>query len=166
VNFPIWFNTLGGNSPPVSDLMWTIIIALSNWQVCSSNSVQLFLFCLIVWKNWLRLVLVVDSVEIHLHMFQERLSCVGHGLQERALKATGKNMQSICSDIHTCCNIVQLDLSDTGLGGHLGGETWVEMSVCYIFFPGNFIVIGYCSSPAASKMRCSVHIFRYSIEGS
>jgi hypothetical protein len=30
VNFPMWINTLGGNSAPVSELMWTIRIAFSN----------------------------------------------------------------------------------------------------------------------------------------
>jgi hypothetical protein len=73
-------------------------------------------------------VLVTDLVEIHLDMFQERLSCIRNGLQERGLEATGKSMQSICSNSQTCCNVVQSDLSGTGLGGHLGGESWVEMS--------------------------------------
>jgi hypothetical protein len=30
VNFPMWVNTLGGNSAPVPELMWTIRIAFSN----------------------------------------------------------------------------------------------------------------------------------------
>jgi hypothetical protein len=95
----------------------------------------MFLFCLIVWKNWLRSVLLADSVETHLHMFQERLSSVGNGLQERGLEATGENMESICSNSQTCCNVVQSDLSNTGLGGHFGGESWVKMSVCYTMYP-------------------------------
>jgi hypothetical protein len=77
---------------------------------------------------------VKDSVEIHLHMFQERLSSVGNGLQERGLEATGENMESICNNSQTCCNVVQLDLSNTGLGGHLGGESWVKISVCYTMY--------------------------------
>jgi hypothetical protein len=57
VNLPMWVNTFGGNSAPVSELMWTIRIAFSNSWVCSNNWVQSFLFCLIVchvdWDSWL-----------------------------------------------------------------------------------------------------------------
>jgi hypothetical protein len=48
VNFPIWFNTLGGTTTPVSDLTWRVMIALSNSCVCSINSIQALLFFLTV----------------------------------------------------------------------------------------------------------------------
>jgi hypothetical protein len=54
VNFPMWFNTLGGNIPPVSELMWRLRIALSNSWVCSINSIQILLFRLAVWNKAVR----------------------------------------------------------------------------------------------------------------
>jgi hypothetical protein len=54
VNFPMWFNTLGGNIPPVSELMWRMRIALSNSWVCSSNSRQVLLFRFTVWGKAVR----------------------------------------------------------------------------------------------------------------
>jgi hypothetical protein len=50
LNFPILFSMLGGNSPPVFDSRWILMIALSNWRVCSINWTQVFLFCLTVWE--------------------------------------------------------------------------------------------------------------------
>jgi hypothetical protein len=58
-----------------------------------------------------------------LHIFQERLSGVGNSLKEGSLEATGKDMHSISGDSQTCHNVVQTNLSDTELGGHLGGES-------------------------------------------
>jgi hypothetical protein len=48
VNIPMYFNTLGGNSPRVSDLIWTIIIALSIPWTCSIKPIQSSLCCLAV----------------------------------------------------------------------------------------------------------------------
>jgi hypothetical protein len=48
VNFPMWFNVLGGNTPLVSELTWRMIIAPSNSCVCSINSKHVLLFFLTV----------------------------------------------------------------------------------------------------------------------
>jgi hypothetical protein len=60
------------------------------------------------------------TVEIYLHMLQKRLSGVANGFQERGLKGSGKDFQSIRSDSQTCYNVVQANLSESGVGGHLG----------------------------------------------
>jgi hypothetical protein len=62
---------------------------------------------------------VADSIAIYLHILQERLTCIPDGFQEGALQTTGKDSRSICTDCQTCCNVVQPNLSDSGLGGHL-----------------------------------------------
>jgi hypothetical protein len=58
---------------------------------------------------------VTDSMVIYLHIFQERLSCHGNGLQGGALQITNKDFQSVCSNSQTCCNVVESNLSDSGL---------------------------------------------------
>src|SRR5258708_3121015 len=62
---------------------------------------------------------VADSVVMYLYIFQQRMSCVGDSFQEGALQVAGKDFQSICSDGQTCCNVVESNLSDSELGGHL-----------------------------------------------
>jgi hypothetical protein len=63
-------------------------------------------------------------------------------------------MESICSDSQTYCNIVQSDLSDTELGGHLGGKIMgQDVNILYHIPLGIFIAIDYCSSPAQGQ-RC------------
>jgi hypothetical protein len=76
-----------------------------------------------------------DSMVIYLHIFQQRLSCIGDSLQERALQTTNKDIQSICSHSQTCCNVVESNLSDSGLWGHFWGGSWglrgiIIYSVC------------------------------------
>jgi hypothetical protein len=58
----------------------------------------------------------------YLNIFQERLSGVGYGQQERGIEGIGKNVQCIQSCSHTCRDVVQPNFSGSGLGGHLGGE--------------------------------------------
>ncbi|KAJ7936063.1 hypothetical protein B0H13DRAFT_1853763 [Mycena leptocephala] len=76
---------------------------------------------------------------------QLRLNCVRDGCQG-ALQAAGKNFQSICSDGQTCCNVVESNLSDSGLGRHLGDGSRVsgdiEFLSCVI---GNLPLNGYWS---------------------
>jgi hypothetical protein len=84
-------------------------------------------------------MVVADSRVIYLHIFQERLSCIGNGLQEGALQTTNKDYQSICSDSQTCCNVVESNLSDSGLWGHFVVDHWAwEMSLFILCAPGNF----------------------------
>jgi hypothetical protein len=66
-------------------------------------------------------MVVADSAVTYLHFFRQRLSCARDGCQEGALQAAGKDLQSICSDIQTHCNVAESNLSDSGFGGHLGG---------------------------------------------
>jgi hypothetical protein len=63
---------------------------------------------------------VAEEVRIYLHIFQQRLGCIRNGRQEGALQTAGKGFQSTYSESQTCCNIIQLNLGDSGLGGHLG----------------------------------------------
>jgi hypothetical protein len=67
---------------------------------------------------------VADSIVIYLHILQERLTCIRDGFQEGALQTAGKDSCSICTDSQTCYNVVQSNLSDSGLGGHLCGGSW------------------------------------------
>jgi hypothetical protein len=67
--------------------------------------------------------LVVVHFGIYLYVFQERLSGVRNGLQEGSIEATGKQFDSISGERQTCHNVVQTNLSDIELGGHLGGES-------------------------------------------
>jgi hypothetical protein len=62
-------------------------------------------------------------VEIYLHMFQKRLSGVGNGFHKGGSQGSGKDFHSICSESQTCYNVVQSNLSESGVGRHLGGES-------------------------------------------
>jgi hypothetical protein len=78
-------------------------------------------------------MVVADSVVTYLYIFQQRLSCVRDGRQERALQAASQDFQSICSDGQTCCNVVESNLSDSGLEGHLGGGSRVLRHIGFLF---------------------------------
>jgi hypothetical protein len=71
-------------------------------------------------------MVAADSLAMYLHIFQDRLGCISHGCQEGALQTAGKGFQSTYSEIQTCCNVFQSNLSDSGLGGHLGGRSRLE----------------------------------------
>jgi hypothetical protein len=92
---------------------------------------------------------MADSIAIYLYIFQERETCIRDGLQEGALQTAGKDSGSICSDGQTCCNVVQLNLSVSGLGGH--SVKWImgceHLEVFILRVHGTFSFIGYCSSP-------------------
>jgi hypothetical protein len=89
---------------------------------------------------------VADSVVTCLYIFQQRLSCVRDGRQEGALQGTGRDFQSICSDGQTFCNVVESNLSDSGLGGHPGGRSRVSGDRVLSCVPlGMFPLIGYWS---------------------
>jgi hypothetical protein len=154
----MWVNTLGGSSPPVSDLMWTVRIALNNSWVRSINWLHSFLFCLTVCHDWLRFMVAADSLTLYLHIFQERLSCVWDGLQQGALQTAGKDSYSICTDTQTCCNVVQLNLSDGGLGGH--PVRWIKGldRHCYFILCAhvNFLLL---ATVHLLHRRCDTHIW-------
>jgi hypothetical protein len=63
-------------------------------------------------------MVVADWIGIYLYFFQERLNCIGNGLQEGALQTVAKDSCSICTDSQTCYNVVQSNLSDSGSRGH------------------------------------------------
>jgi hypothetical protein len=82
---------------------------------------------------------VADPMVVYLHIFQERLSCIGNGLHEGALQSTNKDFQSICSNSQTCCNVVESNLSDSGLWGHLcGGSQGLRDFIIYSVCPWEF----------------------------
>jgi hypothetical protein len=97
---------------------------------------------------------------VYLHIFQERLSGVGNGLEEGSLEATGKDSHSISGDSQTCYNVVQPNLSDTELGGHLGRESLgSRYQYVIICTPRNF----YCHCLVRHRVKdvMSLYIFRY-----
>jgi hypothetical protein len=69
-------------------------------------------------------MVAADSLAMYLHIFQDRLGCISHGHQEGAFQTAGKGFQSTYSEIQTCCNVVQSNCVDSGLGGILGGRSW------------------------------------------
>lgn len=78
-------------------------------------------------------MVVADPKIIYLYIFQERLSCIGNSLQEGAVQTTNKDFQSICSNSQTFCNVVESNLSDSGLWGHFvvdHGADVIIYSVC------------------------------------
>jgi hypothetical protein len=66
---------------------------------------------------------VAESRVIY-HIFQEGLSCIGNSLQEGALQTSNKDFQSIYSNSQTCCNVVESNLSESGLWGHFVVDRW------------------------------------------
>jgi hypothetical protein len=93
---------------------------------------------------------VADSMVIYLHIFQERLSCIRNCFQAGAPEAAGKDSHGICTGYQTCYNVVQPNLSGSGLGGHLCGGSWCvrDMYIFILWAHGTLIFIGCCSSPA------------------
>ena len=89
-------------------------------------------------------MVAADLLAMYLHIFQDRLGCISHGCQEGALQTAGKGFQSAYSEIQTCCNVVQSNLSDIGLGGHLGGgsRVWKHTGFLSCVPLGNFPSLG------------------------
>lgn len=64
-------------------------------------------------------MVVKANPELYLNMIQKGLCCVQDGLKERGIKVGSKQLQGIDSHHQTCCNIVQSDLTGSGLRRHL-----------------------------------------------
>ncbi len=77
-------------------------------------------------------MVAADSLTMYLDIFQERLGCISHGHQEGAIQTTGKCFQSTYSEIQTCCNVAQSNLSDSGLEGHL--VRWIKGLERQVFY--------------------------------
>jgi hypothetical protein len=93
---------------------------------------------------------------MYLHIFQERLGCISYGCQEGALQTARKGFQSTYSEIQTCCNVVQSNCGDSGLGGHLG-RSLMGLEICrYLSCMPMGILVQVISIPHITHMSCDV----------